>query len=472
MKTKTMNKAFIALLLTFLQVFTATAQENQVIKSSIKRPSIGVSFNMHDFDTKTIIPKKDSVYGFSIMYWKGITQKLDYSIRYNGVFPNKNRNNITSKNINSNELEAAIHAKAFPEKAFINPFLTLGIGGGNYHKNLLNSVPADKKTIWNAHALGGGGIQMNIKNELYFILQAHYRYSFDEKKVPHNLFYSFGITKSLYKKKKTVAPVVIADRDNDGVPDNVDACPDVAGIAALQGCPDKDGDGIADKDDECPDAAGSASLKGCPDRDGDGIADKNDKCPDVKGLAKYFGCPIPDTDKDGVNDEEDKCPNVAGVARYQGCPIPDTDKDGINDEEDKCPNLAGVKENQGCPAISEEVKKKVNLAAKNILFITGSAKLQKSSNKGLDEVAKILADNPDMQINIDGHTDNVGKDDMNQTLSENRAATVKNYLTSKGISESRITSAGHGETMPVADNKTAAGRQKNRRVELLLSYYK
>jgi outer membrane protein OmpA-like peptidoglycan-associated protein len=265
---------------------------------------------------------------------------------------------------------------------------------------------------------------------------------------------------------------VIADRDNDGVPDNVDACPDVAGIAALQGCPDKDGDGIADKDDECPDAAGSASLKGCPDRDGDGIADKNDKCPDVKGLAKYFGCPIPDTDKDGVNDEEDKCPNVAGVARYQGCPIPDTDKDGINDEEDKCPNLAGVRENQGCPAISEEVKKKVNLAAKNILFITGSAKLQKSSNKGLDEVAKILADNPDMQINIDGHTDNVGKDDMNQTLSENRAATVKNYFTSKGISESRITSAGHGETMPVADNKTAAGRQKNRRVELLLSYYK
>lgn len=239
----------------------------------------------------------------------------------------------------------------------------------------------------------------------------------------------------------------------------------------MQGCPDRDGDGIADKDDECPDAAGPASLKGCPDRDGDGIADKNDKCPDVKGVARYEGCPIPDTDKDGINDEEDKCPTVFGLARYLGCPIPDTDGDGINDEEDKCPNLAGVRENQGCPAIPEEVKKKVSIAAKNILFVTGSAKLQTSSYKGLNEVAKILQENPEMKLNIDGHTDYVGSEEMNQTLSDNRSASVKEYFVSKGIDESRIRSAGHGELEPIADNKTAAGRLKNRRVELLLSYF-
>ena len=238
--------------------------------------------------------------------------------------------------------------------------------------------------------------------------------------------------------------------------------------------PDSDGDGILDKDDKCPSVPGLKEYQGCPipDTDGDGITDDKDKCPTVKGLAKYNGCPIPDTDKDGVNDEEDKCPTVPGLVRYQGCPIPDTDKDGINDEEDKCPNLAGTKENKGCPLINEEIKKRVEIAAKNdFLFATGSYKLLNKSYKGLDDVAKILKDNPEMNLAIDGHTDNVGKDEYNQTLSDNRVAAVKKYFISKDIAENRITSAGHGETMPIADNKTAAGRQKNRRVEMKLSYY-
>lgn len=463
------KRVFVALLM-IATVLSSEAQETKKDRSGIKKVNIGVAFNMHDFDTESIFPKEDSAYGFSVMFWKGITPKIDYSIRYNGIFPNKNRTDIISKNAISSELELAFHAKAFPDKAVLNPFLTLGVGGGNYHKDLAGVTAAGSRNTWNAHALGGGGIQLNIKSELYFLLQAHYRYSFNENRLPHNLFYSFGLTKAIHGKKAPVVPVVL-DRDGDGVADNADLCPDVAGPASLQGCPDRDGDGIADKDDACPDAKGAAALNGCPDSDGDGIADKDDKCPTQAGLARYQGCPIPDTDKDGINDEEDKCPTVAGVARYQGCPVPDTDGDGINDEEDKCPNLAGVRENQGCPAISEEVKTKVNKAAQNILFITGSAKLQKSSFKGLDEVAKILQENPEMELSIDGHTDNVGSEEMNQTLSDNRAATVKNYFTSKGVAESRIKSAGHGELEPIADNKTAAGRQKNRRVELLLSYF-
>jgi outer membrane protein OmpA-like peptidoglycan-associated protein len=225
--------------------------------------------------------------------------------------------------------------------------------------------------------------------------------------------------------------------------------------------------------DKCPDVKGFSKYQGCPvpDTDKDGINDEDDKCPDVPGVARYQGCPVPDKDKDGINDEDDKCPDVPGVARYQGCPIPDSDGDGINDEEDKCPNLAGVPENQGCPAIPDAIIKRVEFAAKNILFVTGSAKLQASSYKGLTDVAKILKENPDMTISVDGHTDNVGSDELNQKLSDNRSNSVMNYLVSKGVDASRITAAGHGETMPIADNKTATGRQQNRRVELKLSYY-
>jgi OOP family OmpA-OmpF porin len=214
-----------------------------------------------------------------------------------------------------------------------------------------------------------------------------------------------------------------------------------------------------------------ASLKGCPDRDGDGIADGDDKCPDVAGLAKYNGCPIPDTDGDGINDEQDKCPTVKGVARYQGCPVPDKDNDGVNDEEDKCPNEAGPASNFGCPVIAQAVIDKINYAAKNIFFATGSAKLLPKSFKSLNEVVKILSDDQTLKLDIDGHTDSQGKPDKNQTLSENRANAVKAYLTGKGVDASRLFAAGHGQDMPVADNKTAAGRAKNRRVEMKARNY-
>ncbi len=113
----------------------------------------------------------------------------------------------------------------------------------------------------------------------------------------------------------------------------------------------------------------------------------------------------------------------------------------------------------------------MNTAAQNIFFVTGSSKLLAKSFPKLNDVVKILTDNPTYKVQIDGHTDEVGKDDYNQTLSEQRAASVKAYFVSKGIAEDRLSSAGYGETKPVADNKTAAGRAKNRRVEMTLSNY-
>ncbi len=234
---------------------------------------------------------------------------------------------------------------------------------------------------------------------------------------------------------------------------------------------DRDGDGVVDAEDNCPDVAGSASLMGCPDRDGDGIADADDKCPDAAGIAKYQGCPIPDTDGDGINDESDKCPTVAGTAKYEGCPVPDTDGDGINDELDKCPTRAGTAENQGCPVIAKEVIEKVNFAAKNVFFATGSYQLLAKSNKSLDEVVSLLKTDESLMIDIAGHTDAQGSEESNQVLSDNRAGAVKNYFVSKGIAETRLTSAGYGELKPVADNTTSAGRAKNRRTEMVVRNY-
>ncbi len=155
--------------------------------------------------------------------------------------------------------------------------------------------------------------------------------------------------------------VVIGDRDSDGVPDNIDKCPDCPGVARLQGCPinDRDGDGVTDDKDKCPDVAGDIKNLGCPqgerkDKDGDGIWDDEDKCPDVKGLAKYDGCPAPDRDDDGVIDDEDKCPDQKGKAKYNGCPVPDRDGDGVTDEEDKCPDVKGEVKNQGCPVADRD----------------------------------------------------------------------------------------------------------------------
>jgi outer membrane protein OmpA-like peptidoglycan-associated protein len=235
--------------------------------------------------------------------------------------------------------------------------------------------------------------------------------------------------------------------------------PKVVTPPIVQAPKDSDGDGIPDDKDECPTQAGPPALNGCPDKDGDGIADKNDKCPDVAGLVKYQGCPVPDTDKDGINDENDKCPTVPGLERYQGCPIPDTDGDGLNDEEDKCPQVAGRAADYGCPAVLFEAKK--------IQFATGKATLLPVSFTPLNKVVAFMKENPEVKIDVLGHTDNTGTDAVNEKLSQKRAEAVAQYFTKKGISADRISSKGFGSTEPIADNKTAAGRAQNRRTEFL-----
>ena len=267
------------------------------------------------------------------------------------------------------------------------------------------------------------------------------------------------------------ATTTVKDKDKDGVADKDDECPTLAGPLLTHGCPDKDADGIADVQDRCPDLAGLVSNHGCPfvDNDKDGIENSSDKCPDVAGTIAYQGCPIPDTDGDGINDEADACKDVAGVAKFNGCPIPDKDLDGLNDLEDKCPDVAGVLANNGCPEIKQEIIQQVNYTADKIFFLNNSDKLSASSLKALDKLAILIAADPTLKLKISGHTDNIGSEQFNQALSLKRASAVSTYLVSKGIAGERLQPEGFGASKPIESNETAAGREKNRRVELTVS---
>lgn len=233
---------------------------------------------------------------------------------------------------------------------------------------------------------------------------------------------------------------------------------------------DSDGDGVADNEDLCPNVKGLKEYKGCPDTDGDGVFDDLDECPKVLGPKENKGCPWPDSDNDGLSDNKDDCPKIAGPVENRGCPYGDTDGDGVNDNADECPKTPGPITNKGCPVIEKKDQEVVDMAVKNLEFETSKDIIEERSKPSLNSLADKLKQKSEWNLLLSGHTDNVGDDDANMILSKNRSEAVKNYLISKGISESRIKVKYFGETKPIADNNTQEGRQKNRRVEFVIVF--
>jgi outer membrane protein OmpA-like peptidoglycan-associated protein len=257
------------------------------------------------------------------------------------------------------------------------------------------------------------------------------------------------------------------DTDKDGVYDKEDACPEVAGLKQFNGCPDTDGDGIVDGIDACPQVAGLAALNGCPDADGDGVTDTADDCPQVAGLATLKGCP--DADKDGVADKDDKCPSVPGPKENAGCPWADTDNDGVADKDDACPEVAGLLSNNGCPEVTAADIDKISTDAKSIYFHSGKSTFRSEDVPvKIESISTLLKQYPTAKFSIEGHTDSDGSDASNQKLSQERADVVRNALIERGMKAENLSAVGYGESKPVASNKTAAGKAKNRRTEVVL----
>lgn len=211
---------------------------------------------------------------------------------------------------------------------------------------------------------------------------------------------------------------------------------------------DTDGDTVPDADDACPTQVGDASpgahRRGCPaDRDRDGISDVEDACPDAPGVPsadpKKHGCPA-DTDGDGIPDDKDACPREAG------------------------PPSADPKQN-GCPtAVRVEGTQIVILQQVN--FETGRDEIKPDSFPLLQQVADALRQHPEIaRVAVDGHTDDRGGDKPNKNLSERRALAVVRWMVEHGTDARRLEARGFGQRRPLADNKTDAGRAKNRRVE-------
>ncbi len=134
--------------------------------------------------------------------------------------------------------------------------------------------------------------------------------------------------------------------------------------------------------------------------------------------------------------------------------------DATRRNEDLMLQLAGLQ--------AKQTARGVQLTLGDVLFSTGQADLKAGSAAKLDQLVAALSSTPDRRIVIEGFTDSVGSNAMNQVLSQNRANTVSGYLTSHGVPASNITASGKGETLPVAGNENSAGRQLNRRVEVTI----
>lgn len=376
----------------------------------------------------------------------GLSVKLTGSVNKIDKFGDERRDGLTYYALDAAANYSFRQLIYDSQSGWFDPYLGLGVG-----YTWIDGYGA---------ATGNGSLGFNfwVTDDIAFNIQSTYKHAFDDSNANYKHFQHSAGVKFVFGGK---------DSDGDGIYDKNDECPNTPGLAEFNGCPDADGDGIPDKDDDCPNKKGSAEFNGCPDTDGDGIADRNDDCPTVAGPKSMNGCP--DSDGDGIADKDDECPDEAGPEANNGCPYEDRDGDGVLDKDDQCPDVPGTEANNGCPEVTVKVIDKLNEYSKTILFDLSKATIRDESHDALESIGDIMNKYPETKFHLGGYTDSSGSAAYNEKLSRKRAASVRDYLVDKeGVDSDHITSEGYGEKNPIATNKTAAGRQKNRRVEVSL----
>jgi outer membrane protein OmpA-like peptidoglycan-associated protein len=271
------------------------------------------------------------------------------------------------------------------------------------------------------------------------------------------------------------------DTDRDSVGDYLDQCPATPAGALVDGmgCPtDADNDRVFDGLDRCANTPAGATVdgNGCPsDSDSDGVPNGIDQCANTPTGATVDarGCPS-DSDGDGVPNGIDQCANTpAGVSvDARGCPT-DSDNDGVLDGTDQCPGTApgSQVDGVGCPVSPvQRALETGTLTFSDVNFAFGSSALLPAAEPVLMEVGRVLSARPGDRMELVGHTDSVGTDEYNQQLSLRRAQAVRDFLVRNfpGLDANRFDARGLGESQPVADNTSNAGRSQNRRVEIRL----
>ena len=280
-------------------------------------------------------------------------------------------------------------------------------------------------------------------------------------------------------KPRAPAARPVGDADGDGVLDDKDRCPGTPANTRVDaaGCPlDTDGDGVADHLDKCPDTPRGAPVDatGClRDSDGDGLTDWDE-------TSKYGTDPNKaDTDGDGLNDG-------AEVNTHRTDPkVADTDGDGLKDGDEvnkhrtnpKVMDTDGGSINDGLEVMvggtdpldpSDDVKE-LKCVELQIQFDFDKDVVKPEYYPEVERVAGYLKEFSELKVEVQGHTDNVGKPEYNMGLSKRRANSVINLLADRyGIDRDRLAAKGFGDTEPLTSNDTEEGRAKNRRIYALL----
>ncbi|MBA4313642.1 MAG: hypothetical protein C0417_13540 [Chlorobiaceae bacterium] len=216
---------------------------------------------------------------------------------------------------------------------------------------------------------------------------------------------------------------------------------------------DTDGDGLKDGDE----VQNYKTDLLNPNTDNDGIMDGDE-------VMKYKTDPLnPDTDGDSLKDGEE-------INKYKTDPLKkDTDAGTVDDGNEITNGTNPLDPSDDVPKVEQELKTEVNvpIVLDGIVFKTASAEITPISEEILMQAFNTLDRHPEIFVDIQGHTDNVGKHDSNMKLSKRRADSVRAWLINKGISGDRITTTGFGPDKPIAPNTTDEGKQKNRRIEFM-----